>query len=400
MKVIPYGHQSISQADIDSVVAVLRSDFLTQGREVERFEKAFGEVVGAPHAVACANGTAALHLAALAAGLGPGDRVLVTPITFVASANCARFVGAEVVFSDIDPNDLTLSVSGAGEALARGKNEGRPFRAIVTVDLAGHPCAMQEFSRLKAEYNLIWIEDACHSLGATWTDDAGRSWKVGESSAPDFTTYSFHPVKHITTGEGGMITTHQPRLAERMRRLRTHGIVREPSSFVFHDEAFDRDGEANPWYYEAQSLGFNFRLTDFQCALGSEQLKRLPAFLERRRRIIDIYRNELSTIRGLRFPGVRAGIGHSWHLAVVRVDFTSLQKTRGRVMRALREKGVGSQVHYVPIPMMPFYAGSESMSRLPHAMAYYREALSLPVFPEMSDDDVSQVVGAVKTVLV
>lgn len=399
MKMIPYGRQSISQADIDATVAVLRSDFLTQGPAVGRFEEAFARTVGAPHAVACANGTAALHLAALAAGLGPGDRVLVTPVTFVASANCARFVGAEVAFADIDPDDLTLSAAAADEALARARREGRPFRAMVTVDLAGHPCDMAAFGRLKETYGLLWIQDACHALGATWTDAAGRSWKIGEWPVPDLTVYSFHPVKHITTGEGGMITTHQPRLAQRLACLRTHGITKDPQEFVFREEAFDRDGQPNPWYYEAQGLGFNYRLTDLQSALGTSQLARLPAFLERRRAILAAYQRDLAQVAGLRFPVVRPGIGHAWHLAVVRIDFTGRGTTRAQVMRKLREGGVGTQVHYIPVPLMPLYAGSESMNRLPQALAYYREALSLPVFPDLTDDDLAQVVRVVREVL-
>ncbi len=471
MNVIPYGHQSIGEEEIAAVVEVLRSDFLTQGPVVERFEEEFARVVGAPHAVACSSGTAALHLAALAAGLGPGDRVLVPAVTFVASANAGRFVGADVAFADIDGDDLTLSPAAAEAVLEKARRDGRPFRALVTVDLAGHPCDMAAFGRLADAHGLIWIADACHALGATWTgpasgqgkagpiptaaergrgrprggsaaaasicgvgdgdgrrqgggaaaasplagpeesppDPAGRTnagadsltrtWRVGEWPRPDFTVFSFHPVKHITTAEGGMVTTHDPRRAARLRRLRTHGIVRDPDRFVFREEAFDRDGQVNPWYYEVQALGYNYRLTDLQSALGLVQLRRLPEFLARRRTIVDRYRRELAGQPGVRFPAVRSGCVPAWHLAIVRIDYAGLGTTRGQVMRRLRERGVGTQVHYLPLPMMPFYAGSALMTNLPRSLGYYREALSLPLFPGMSDADVTRVLEALHEVL-
>ncbi len=423
MKPIPYGRQSISEAEIEAVVAVLRSDFLTQGPAVDRFEQAFGAAVGAPCAVACSSGTAALHLAALAAGLGPGDRVLVAPVTFVATANAARFVGAEVGFADVEGEHATLSAAAAEAALAEARRAGRPYKAVVTVDLAGHPCDQAGFGRLKEAYGLVWIEDACHALGATWTaplpganpapraareetpptasrpEAGGRLWKVGEWPVPDLTVFSFHPVKHITTGEGGMVTTHQPRLAERVRSLRSHGITRRPEEFVFPEESRDRDGQPNPWYYEAQALGFNYRLSDLQCALGLAQLARLPGFLERRREIMARYRRELAGLPGCRLLGEGPGVGHAWHLALARIDFAGRDTTRGRVMRQLLERGVATQVHYIPLPMMPQYAGTAVMADLPEALAYYRETLTLPVFPAMTDGEVEHVAAAVREVL-
>lgn len=431
MKEIPYGRQQIGEEEIAAVVEVLRSDFLTQGPLVERFEEAFARTVGAPYAVACSSGTAALHLAVLAAGLGPGDRVLVPAITFVASANAGRFVGAEVAFADIDGDDLTLSPAAAEAVLEQARRAGRPFRALVTVDLAGHPCDMAAFGRLADAYGLIWIADACHALGATWTAPArnqgssgesasgevparsqesssrtaaagsgqAREWRIGEWPRPDFTVFSFHPVKHITTGEGGMVVTHDARRAARLRRLRSHGIVRDPDQFVFREEAFEPGGQANPWYYEMQALGFNYRLTDLQSALGLVQLRRLPAFLARRRAIAERYRRELDGHPGVRFPAVRPGCQHAWHLAIVRIDFAGLGTTRGQVMRRLRERGIGTQVHYIPVPMMPFYAGSALMAELPHALGYYREALSLPIFPGMGETEVARVIEALREVL-
>jgi len=396
---LPYGRQAITPEDISAVIETLRSDFLTQGPAVPKFEADFCRVTGAGHAVACSNGTAALHLAALATGIGKGDRALVTPLTFVASANCIRYAGGEVGFADIDGETLTLCPAAAERTLEAAAAAGRPFRAIVTVDLAGHPCDMEAFARLKNKYNLIWIHDACHSLGGGWTDSTGRVWRVGEYPAPDAVAWSFHPVKHITTGEGGMVTTFSDPVADRLRLLRTHGITKEPATFVFRDEGFDTDGQPNPWYYEMQSLGFNYRLTDLQAALGSSQLGRLAAGIARRNAIADRYRAGLAGISGVRLPAVRHGVRHAYHLAVIRIDYTGLGTTRARVMRELRERNIGSQVHYVPVPMMPFHAGTSRMSELPHTVAYYREALSLPCFPELLDDEVDRVVDALRELL-
>ncbi|HNW35613.1 MAG TPA: UDP-4-amino-4,6-dideoxy-N-acetyl-beta-L-altrosamine transaminase [Candidatus Ozemobacteraceae bacterium] len=396
---LSYGRQSITEDDITAVIETLKSDFLTQGPAIPKFEADFCRVTGARHAIACSNGTAALHIAALAAGIKRGDRALVTPMTFVASANCIRYAGGDVAFADIDGETLTMSPIAAEIALEKAVDEGRPFRAIVTVDLAGHPCDMEAFSRLKKKYGLIWIHDACHSLGGSWTDAAGRVWKVGEYPEPDTVAWSFHPVKHITTGEGGMVTTFSDQIADRLRLLRTHGIQKDPASLVFRNEAFDADGQVNPWYYEMQSLGFNYRLTDIQAALGSSQLKRLHAGIQRRTKIVEVYRSGLSGLNGIRQPPVRAGVGHAYHLAVIRIDFTGLGTSRARVMRNLRERNIGTQVHYVPVPMMPYYAGIVPMGNLPQTIAYYRETLSLPCYPDLQDDDIERVVTAVREVL-
>lgn len=396
---LSYGRQSITDDDITAVIETLKSDFLTQGPAVPIFEEDFGRVTGARHAVACSNGTAALHIAALAAGIKCGDRALVTPLTFVASANAIRYAGGEVSFADVDGETLTMSPSASQQQLEKAVAEGRPFRAIVTVDMAGHPCDMEAFARLKKKYGLIWIHDACHSLGGSWTDAVGRVWKVGEYPAPDVVAWSFHPVKHITTGEGGMVTTFSDQIADRLRLLRTHGIQKDPASFVFRNEAFDADGQPNPWYYEMQSLGFNYRLTDIQAALGSSQLKRLDAGIQRRNRIVDQYRSRLSGMPSIKLPQVRAGVGHAYHLAIIRLDFAGLGTNRARVMRSLRERNIGTQVHYIPVPKMPYYSGSALMSELPQTTAYYREALSLPCYPDLRDEDIDRVVNAVREVL-
>ncbi|GAB4268775.1 MAG: UDP-4-amino-4,6-dideoxy-N-acetyl-beta-L-altrosami ne transaminase [Candidatus Rifleibacteriota bacterium] len=399
MKFLPYGCQEITEADIEAVVKILKSDFLTQGPAIESFEKAFCQATGARFAIACSNGTAALHLAAIAAGIAKGDTVLVPPVTFVASANCARFNGADVVFADIDRKNLTMSPEECERQLILAKEKGSPIKAVVTVDFAGHPCDMAAFARLKKKYDFIWIQDACHALGATWQDESGRKWKIGEWPVPDMTVYSFHPVKHITSGEGGMITTHSERYAENLRLHRTHGITKDPSRFVFSEMALAKDGSINPWYYEMQSLGFNYRLTDMQAALGESQLKRLDNFITRRRQIVDQYRKKLSHLQNLEFPEVKRDVGHAYHLAIIELNFDRIGKERARVMNELREKGIGTQVHYIPVPMMPYYAETSCLAELPASMDYYRKALSIPCYPQMTDEDVARVCKAVEEVI-
>lgn len=399
MSFLPYGRQDIDDSDVRAVLETLHSEFLTQGPAIDRFERAFQEFVGAPQAVACANGTAALHLCALAGAVKPGDRALVTPITFVASGNCIRYAGGEVEFADIDPRTLTLSPVCAAEALDLARQQGKPFRVVVTVDLCGHPCDLNAFAQLKREHGFLWIHDACHSLGATACDENGVVRRVGERPEIDLVAYSFHPVKHITTGEGGMVTTHDPRLATRLRQLRTHGIIREASSFINRDEAFDAEGVLNPWYYEMQELGFNYRLTDLQAALGQAQLKRLPGFLGRRRQIARRYREQLADLPHLQLVPGREGVEHAFHLFVVRVDFQACGKSRAKVMRELKAREIGTQVHYIPVPWMPAYGSQHERPDLPEAWRYYREALSIPCFASMTDADVDRVVIALKDVL-
>ncbi len=399
MKFIPYGRHNVTNADIEAVVSVLKSDFLTQGPVVEKFENAICEETGAQFAVACSNGTAALHLAGIAAGIRPGDRVVVPPVTFVASANCARYAGAEVLFADIDPSTLTMSPLCCRKILEKCAAEGRPVKAVVTVDLAGHPCDMQAFALLRKEFNFIWIQDACHSIGASWEDNLGIRWKIGELPEADMTVFSFHPVKHITTGEGGMITTHSDAFAASLRRHRTHGIVKDAGTLMNHDEAFAADGSVNPWYYEMQSLGFNYRLTDFQAALGMSQLQRLAENIVQRQTIVAAYHTRLQGLPHLRFPVVADGVSHAYHLAIVQIDFAALGLSRSEVMGRLKADGIGTQVHYIPVPMMPYYAGVANMADLPDALAYYRQALSLPCFPLLGEEEIDRVCAAVRKVL-
>lgn len=395
MKFLPYGRHSISEADIEAVVKVLKSDLITQGPAVESFEKAFCDATGAGHAIACSNGTAALHLAALAGGVVGGDVVIAPAVTFVASANCARLAGAEVVFSDIDRDTLCVSPQVCEQHLQRLAAQGRPAKAVITVDFAGQPCDMNSFARLKQKYGFVWIQDACHAIGASWTDNNGKQFRLGESDLPDFTVFSFHPVKHITCGEGGMVTTHKELFAERMRMLRVHGITRDPKSLVRKELAFDASGTINPWYYEMQELGCNYRMTDFQAALGESQLSRLEENIIRRREIVEFYRRNFQATPRITFPSVAQGVDHAYHLAIAEFDFSAIGKSRAMVMNELKAKGIGTQVHYIPIPLMPYYAETACLAEIPAAMDYYYKALSLPCYPNLSDEDLQRVVKAV-----
>ncbi len=399
MKFIPYGCQDIRDEDIEAVVKVLKSDFLTQGPEIGQFESRICKQTGARFATVCSSGTAALHLAILSAGIGKGDRVLCSPVTFVASANCARYVGAEIEFADIDPLSYTISPDCCREILEEARASGRPIRVIITVDLAGHPCDMETFDKLKKEFGFIWIQDACHSIGGSWKDSHGKEWKIGEYPGVDMTVFSFHPVKHITSGEGGAITTHSERLSGYLKLYRTHGITKDVNEFVFPEEAYSTGLKLNPWYYEMKSLGFNYRLTDFQAALGESQLRRLDEYIIRRQEIAELYQKGFKDTRYLILPKADVKVSHAYHLYVIRFDFVGLGKTRATVMKQLRELGIGTQVHYIPVPMMPYYAGTTTMGELPNALAYYREALSVPMFPNMTNDDVERVINSVEQVI-
>jgi perosamine synthetase len=369
--ILPYGRQTIDEADIAAVSAALADPYLTQGPRVESFERAFAEYVGARHAVAFANGTAALHAAAHAAGLGPGDELLTTPLSFVASANCALFVGARPVFSDIDPETANLDVRRALDA-----GLARRAKACVAVSMAGLAVDLGPLQDARRD-GLVVIEDACHALGAL-----RERRPVGGGGVADMTTFSFHPVKAITTGEGGMVSTDSDDLAESLRSFRTHGIRRRECA-----EGVMRGG----WHYDVESLGFNYRITDFQCALGAHQLTRLDAFVAARNRIAERYRELLDPIAELQLPAAAvADARHAYHLFVVR--FREGASRRRAAYEHLRESGIGVQLHYIPIPVHRLYRSlGYTMAGLDATQAYYEQALSLPIFPTMTDDDVRRV---------
>jgi perosamine synthetase len=375
---LPYGRQSIDQSDIAAVAAALSEPLITQGPRVAAFEEAFAEAVSAQHAVAFSSGTAALHAAADAAGLGPGDEVLTTPISFVASANCALFVGARPVFADIDPVTANLDLTDAAH---RGLLDRAS--ACVIVSMAGLPADLSPLREARRA-GMIIIEDGCHALGAIRD---GRP--VGGSDA-DMTAFSLHPVKAITSGEGGMVTTDDAIFAERLRAFRTHGIRRPaPSDDVMH----------GGWHYEVESLGFNYRITDIQCALGSSQLKRLNEFIAARNEIADLYQQALRGIPDLVLPArAPAGWRHGYHLFVVR--FPEGAARRRIVYEALLAEGIGTQLHYIPIPAHALYRElGYDLAALPEAVAYWEQALSLPIFPGMDRSDVARVAGALERVL-
>lgn len=392
---LSYGRQSIVEADIEAVARVLRGDWLTGGPTVARFEERVAALVEARHAVACANGTAALHLAAIAAGLGPGTTAIVPSLTFLATANCARYVGAEVAFADVDPDSGLLTPATLEAALARAAGAGMPRpAAVLPVHLNGQTCDMDAIAAIARHHRLAVIEDAAHALGSVGTGPSAPGDPVGSCRAGGMTTLSFHPVKTITTGEGGMVTCNDGALAERLRLARNHGMSRDPATFTEADQAFAADGAPLPWYYEMAEPGFNYRLDDIAGALGLSQLDRLPWFAERRRMLAARYDRLLAPLAPLARPVTRVG----WcrpvlHLYVALIDFAAAGRPRERVMAALRERGVVTQVHYLPVHRQPYYRRREPLT-LPGADAYYARCLSLPLFPDMADGDPERVVGA------
>jgi UDP-4-amino-4,6-dideoxy-N-acetyl-beta-L-altrosamine transaminase len=394
---LPYGRQVIEDDDVAAVAEALRSDFLTTGPRVEAFEAAFAKAVGAAHAVACANGTAALHLAMLALGVGPGDVVIAPAVTFVATANCARYVGAEVVFADVDPDTGLMTPDALTEALER--LDGRRPRAVLPVHLAGHPADLPALKALAQDHGAVLVEDACHALGTTMAFD-NRPERVGDARHSAMACFSFHPVKTLTTGEGGMVTTNDPDIARRLAALRSHGITRDPAAFTAPDLSLDPSGEANPWAYEMQGLGYNYRLPDILCALGLSQLAKLDRFTARRRALAARYR----TLLGPLGPTVHLApaaphTDPSLHLLVALIDFAAIGTTRKQVMAALRARGIGTQVHYIPVHRQPYYRERYGALDLPGADSYYARCLSLPLFPGMADADVDRVVGALRAVV-
>ncbi|HWH94961.1 MAG TPA: DegT/DnrJ/EryC1/StrS family aminotransferase [Baekduia sp.] len=379
---LPYGRQEIDERDIDAVVSALREPLITQGPRVDAFEAAFAAAHGAPHAVAFANGTAALHAAMAVSGAGPGDEVLTTPMSFVASSNCALFVGARPRFADIDPQTANLDTAAAvRDGLADG------VRAVVAVSLAGHPVDLGPLQALR-ERGVTVIEDAAHAVGAARAEEP-----VGAGGLADLTCFSLHPVKTMTTGEGGIVTTASADLAERLRRFRTHGMVRREDPC---------DPLLGPWHYDVDELGFNYRVTDFQCALGLSQLERLRGWIAARNAIAARYHELLGGTPGLSLPApAPPGAVHGRHLFVVR--FTEGPRRRRAMAESLRARGIGTQLHYIPIPLHGLYRrlghGPEAMTRLPNTQAYYEQALSLPMYPGLTDADVRRVAAAVVDLL-
>lgn len=377
---IPYGRQHITQEDMDAVLETLQHPYLTQGPKIDAFEEAFAEYVGADYAIAVANGTAALHLCTMALNVEPGTKVITTPITFAASANCIRYCGGEVVFADINPQTATLDIDAVRELL-----EAAPmgtYSGIIPVDFAGYPVDLEAFRALANEYNLWIIEDGCHAPGGFLTDTKGEQQNCGNGQFADLAIFSFHPVKHIASGEGGMVTTNNKALYEKIRTLRTHGITKDSEQL---------EENHGGWYYEMQSLGYNYRIPDILCALGLSQLQRADAGIKRRREIATIYDKAFAgnaKIQGLEKPESK---GHAYHLYVIQVE------NRKALYDHLRAQGIYAQIHYVPVHTMPYYRSlqTEKVS-MPNAEAYYSKCLSLPMYPTLTEEEQQFVIKTIQ----
>jgi hypothetical protein len=388
-KAIPYGKQNITDEDIQAVVDVLKSDYLTQGPKIQVFEEAFADYIGVKYAVAVANGTAALHLCTLALNVKPGDRVITTPITFAATANCVRYAGGEVVFADIDPETYLLDINKV-EDLLKVSPKGT-YKGIIPVDFAGRAVNLEAFRKLADKYNCWIIEDSCHAPGGYFVDSEGQKQRCGNGQFVDLAIFSFHPVKHIAAGEGGMITTNDEKLYQKLLTLRTHGITKDTSQFqntpetAIGTQPLTNDGRSPnnfpSWYYEMQSLGFNYRLTDFQAALGNAQLKRADDGLKRRREIAKTY---FDAFKNKPFIKGQSGVvdGHAYHLYIIEAE------NRKELYEHLRANNIFAQIHYVPVHLMPYYKQfGWKEGDLPQAEAYYSQCISLPMFPTLTNEE-------------
>lgn len=385
---IQYGKHHIDESDIQAVVDTLRGKALTQGPKVEEFEHAIAEYVGAKYAVAVSSGTAGLHLAALAAGMGPNKTLITSPITFVASANAALYSGGRPIFADIDPETINLSP----ERLEQTLKTDPATSVVVPVHFAGLPCDMHEIKLISDRAGAVVIEDAAHALGASYLNGQ----KVGSCCHSLMTVFSFHPVKAIAAGEGGMITTNDHKIYRRLLRLRAHGINKLDDIFELPKEAYSK-GEKNNWYYEMQELGFNYRITDIQCALGNSQFKKIHSFIERRRKIVREYDQAFKDMEFCRpaQKGGRSLSGH--HLYVLRIKFSELEISRRELMQKLKLKGIGTQVHYIPVPAHPYYRRlGFDPAGYPQALSFYEEALSIPLYYDLSDTEQNLVIEEVK----
>ncbi|RYF04951.1 MAG: UDP-4-amino-4,6-dideoxy-N-acetyl-beta-L-altrosamine transaminase [Oxalobacteraceae bacterium] len=383
---IPYGRQDISEDDIDCVVEVLRSDFLTQGPMVPRFERIVADHVGARHALAVNSATSALHLACLALGMGPGDRLWTSPVTFVASANCALYCGAQVDFVDIDPHTYNLDVQALAAKLELAAVEGALPKIVVPVHLCGQPCDMAAIAELARRYDFKVIEDASHAIGGKYQDRF-----VGDCRYSDITVFSFHPVKIVTTAEGGMMLTNDDALADRMALLRSHGITRDPAILQRPDEG--------PWYYEQINLGFNYRMTEMQAALGISQMTRLDSYVERRHQIARRYDALLEDLP-ITIPFRAEDAYSAFHLYVIRILRQDGNPSRRQVFDSIRADGIGVNVHYIPVHTQPYYqAMGFRPGDYPSAEDYYADAISLPMYPTLTDAQQDQVVSALTRAL-
>ena len=378
-KSIPYGRQNITEEDINAVIETLKSDYLTQGPKIGEFEKAYAEYVGAKYAVAVNNATAGLHLSAISLGVNSGDKIIVTPMTFAASANCVRYCGGEVVFCDIDKDTYLIDIQKLEDQLRKAPRG--TYKGLILVDFAGYPLNLEAFRKLADTYGLWIIEDACHAPGGFFKDSEGKKQYCGNGNWADVSVFSFHPVKHIATGEGGMVTTNSKELYDKLCLYRTHGITKDPGLLSENHGG---------WYYEMQELGFNYRITDFQAALGVSQLKRADTGLKRRQLIARRYNEAFAKNNNIKIPFVSDDVFHAYHLYIIQVE------DRLGLYNYLREQGIYAQVHYVPLHLMPYYAQrGNKKGDFPVVEDYYEHCLSLPIYPTLTDEEQSYVIANV-----
>lgn len=390
---LPYGRQIIEDDDIAAVAEAMRGDLLTTGPFVARFERALASTVGAKHAVVCANGTAALHMAARALNLGPGSKVIVPTLTFLATASAPHMNGADIVFADVDPETGLMGPKQLEEAIARAGHAD----ALFNVHLNGQCGPLEEIAAIARVHDMKIVDDACHALGTAYIAAGGSVSQIGANAFSDLSVFSFHPVKTIAMGEGGAVTTNDPQMAERLERARCHGMVRSPDAFENVEAAFDEDGTANPWYYELHEPEFNWRANDMQCALGLSQLKKLGRFVARRRAVAAAYDGLLSDLSPLIRPVARTRpCLPAWHLYAARIDFDLARMSRASLMRSLAAEGIGTQVHYLPVHRQPYYARRFGVQSLPGADRYYARCLSLPLFASMDESDAARVADALR----
>jgi len=380
---ISYGKQSIDQTDIDAVVEVLNGDWLTQGPMVEKFENDLKDYFGSKQACVVANGTAALHLTGLALDWKPNDIIITSPITFLATVNSIIYTGATPAFVDIDPDSYTISSNLIEKKVKTYLSQGKDVKAVIGVDFAGHPCDWKELRILADKYNFQLVNDNCHALGASYMNEKKYAMKYA-----DVVTQSFHPVKHITTGEGGVVFTNDIKLDEKVRCLRTHGMTKS------QDQLEKTDG---PWYYEMHQVGFNYRITDFQCALGSNQLKKLDKFVNSRRKIAKIYDESFSKIDNLKIPSNNSLLEHSYHLYPLQIYFEKLSISKTEFFDKMKQAGINLQVHYIPIHLQPYYQKNYgfSIGDYPVSESFYNNEVSLPIYPDLSKDETGFIVDNV-----
>ncbi|MGA1980104.1 MAG: UDP-4-amino-4,6-dideoxy-N-acetyl-beta-L-altrosamine transaminase [Sedimentisphaerales bacterium] len=381
-KLIPYGHQCIEGDDIQAVVEVLRSDFLTQGPKVKEFEEALAEYCGAKYAVSFSSGTAALHGAYFAAGLGSKDEIITSPITFLSTSNAGLFLRGRPVFVDVEPDTGNIDAELIAPAVTGNT------KAIVPVHFAGHPANLKRIAEIARKYNLMVVEDACHALGARYLDTT-----IGDCKYSDMAVFSFHPVKSITTGEGGAVLTNSKEYYERLVVFRHHGITKDKNAFVNKDE------DAGRWYYEMQHLGYNYRLTDIQCALGISQLKKLGRFIRKRRRIVNAYNQAFKGNSFFDMPVEKSGVESAWHLYAIRLK-DAYKRVKPKLFEELHQRQLGVQVHYIPVHLQPYYQRlGYSQDLCPKAKDFYERQISVPIYPAMSDEDVEYVISGLLDVL-